>query len=144
MTRFASCALALALVACATRAPDSFAQHDPARLVGPTWAWVGTHYSDDRRVNAPDPARFTLAFQADGRVEVRADCNRGGATYTADPHRIGFGPVALTKKRCDSGSPDREFLRGLDIANGWLLRDGELFVTLRYDTGSMRFIPLKP
>ncbi len=142
MQRFAALAFELAVAACASLATEVSAQQDPATLVGPNWGWVGTLYRDLPKVEVPDPARFTLAFQPGGRANVRADCNRGGGSYTADAHRLEFGPMALTKMRCEYASADREFLRGLEAASEWSIRDGELVVILKLETGTMRFRPL--
>src|SRR5439155_1950553 len=49
-------------------------------LTSRTWHWQRTE-SDGRTVVATAPDRYTLTFQGGGRVAVRADCNRGSASY---------------------------------------------------------------
>src|SRR5689334_20704416 len=67
-------------------------------LAGGVWRWLPAGTSD-----ASD--RYTLEFMPDGRVQVRADCNRGAGRYTADPDgRLTLASIALTKIGCGAGS----------------------------------------
>jgi heat shock protein HslJ len=112
-------------------------------LSGRTWSWRGTAYGGNR-ATAPDaPERYTLEFVADGRVNVRADCNRGGARYeTGASGALSLTPVAVTKMGCPPGSKDTEFLRQLGDTAGYRFVDGDLVLTLKSDEGAMRFTPL--
>jgi hypothetical protein len=40
---------------------------------------------------------------------------------------------------CPEGSLEERFVRDLAGAAGWFLKDGDLYVDLKYDTGTMRF-----
>jgi heat shock protein HslJ len=123
--------------------PPPPAAGNAADLGGRTWAWQSTQFSDDKRVVAQAPERYTLEFLADGRVQLRADCNRGGTRFEAGANRsLTFSPAATTKMGCPRGSQDTEFLRELALVSGYLFVDGDLVLTLRADTGSMRFAPL--
>src|SRR5947208_692682 len=66
---------------------------DPT-LAGRVWTWQSSELRGERIV--PDvPERYTIEFQPDGRVQARADCNRGGAGYTAGSDRsLSITPVA--------------------------------------------------
>jgi len=123
--------------------PPAPAADDAGALIGPTWAWQGTLGADDRRATPASPDRYTLAFQADGRVQVRADCNRGGARYELGADKaLTIAPAALTKMGCPPGSSDTEFLRELGLVERFRFADGDLVLTLRGNAGSMRFSPL--
>ena len=113
------------------------------QLVGTIWMWQGTQMSDDARFFPDAPERYTLEFQLGGRVNVRADCNRGSGTYVLDGTQLSFGPMALTRAMCPPGSRDGEFLKGLQQASGYLFRGNELVLTLKFDSGSMRFNALR-
>jgi heat shock protein HslJ len=108
----------------------------PLRVV---WSWQGTQMSDGRRFVPEAPGRYTLEFQPGARVSVRADCNRGSATYVEKGDALDFGPIALTRMMCPPGSHDGEFLDGLAAVSGQLIDGGELVLTLRAAAGSMRF-----
>ncbi|HEY4136835.1 MAG TPA: hypothetical protein VGN65_00155, partial [Casimicrobiaceae bacterium] len=61
--------------------PPAIASRDDPTLGGGVWTWQGTALRGERIV--PDASeRYTIEFQSDGRVQLRADCNRGGAGYT--------------------------------------------------------------
>jgi heat shock protein HslJ len=89
---------------------------------------------------AAAPESYTLAFDGGGRVNVRADCNRGGGSYEVDGTGIKFGAIALTRMGCPPGSQDGEFLRSLVQAAKYTVDRGELVLTLA-DGAAMRFRP---
>ena len=111
---------------------------DPA-LGGHVWLWQGTELRGERI--APEaPERYTVEFQPDGRVQVRADCNRGGAGYTARADRsLSITPVATTKMGCPAGSKGTEFVRQLAEVGGYDFVDGNLMLALKSNAGAMRF-----
>ena len=110
-------------------------------LVGPVFAWQRTKMSDDAVFTPEAPERYTLTFAPGGRVEVRADCNRGTTSYEIDGTRLKFGAIALTRLACPPGSRDAAFLRGLTNVQGFLFANGDLVLTIAFDSGSMFFRP---
>jgi len=123
--------------------PPAMAAGDDAALAGRVWRWTGTQRPDGRRVTPDAPERYTLEFLADGNVQLRADCNRGSARYTAGADRsLTLSPAAVTKMGCPAGSQDTEFLRQLREVGGYRFADGDLVLALHPDAGSMRFAPL--
>ena len=123
--------------------PPAMAASDGDELVGRAWAWQSTTYSGDRRVVPEAPERYSLQFMPDGRVQLRADCNRGGARYETGVNRaLSLGPAAVTKIGCPAGSKDGEFLRQLGEVAGYRFVDGELVLALNVNGGAMRFAPL--
>ena len=123
--------------------PTMAASQGGEALGGRVWAWQRTQFSDDKVIVADAPERYTLEFMQDGRVQLRADCNRGGARYDAGAGRtLTFSPAATTKIGCPPGSQGAEFLRQLSLVSGYLFASGNLVLTLRLDTGSMYFAPL--
>jgi heat shock protein HslJ len=108
-------------------------------LTGVTWHWRGTLMGDDSGFMPADPRRYTLQFSPDGRVAVRADCNTGLGTYSLRGRALTVTVLGMTKAACESGSLDRRFLDGLRETSGYLVRNGDLILMLRYDSGTMRF-----
>jgi heat shock protein HslJ len=113
-----------------------------ATLVGPLWAWQSTAARDGTRTVARGPDRYTLQFRPDGRVDVRADCNRGTGAYAVEAQRLTIGPITLARKPCAPGSQDAAFLRGVIDARGHRLDRGELAIEVGEDAAIMRFRPL--
>jgi heat shock protein HslJ len=123
--------------------PAINAENDAAGLAGRTWSWQETQFATRGRVAPDAPERYTLEFLADGRVQLRADCNRGGAQYQMAANRgLTLSPAATTKMGCPPGSQDSEFLRQLAQVDGYRIEAGNLVLTLKLDSGSMRFVPL--
>jgi len=122
--------------------PPGPAADDAGALLATTWAWQGTLGPGDKRVTPAAPERYTLAFQSDGRVQVRADCNRGGARYEVGADgMLKIAPAALTKMGCPPGSSDTEFLRQLGLVGRFRFAEGDLVLALGGDAGAMRFSP---
>lgn len=72
---------------------------DPDReLLDTRWVLDGI-VSGDAVSSVPVGVTAALTF-SDGRVDVEAGCNRGGATAEVGDTTITFGPVALTKMAC--------------------------------------------
>lgn len=113
-------------------------------LTGTTWAWQSSSLNPDQTFRPEDPTRYTLRFEADGRVAVRADCNQGGGSYRVDGDRLSLGPIATTLIGCPPGSLDGPFLSQLNDVSTWSIRDGILFLGLGFDNGAMRFAPIIP
>ena len=154
---FVACAMALAATACqdmpqAGSAPGGAPPYVPANamppvvtaasneIVGPVWQWQRTELGGAPPVVAAAPERYTLSFQGGGRVNVRADCNRGSGSYEVDSSQLKFGAIALTKMACPAGSQDADFLRMLVKATAYAIDRGDLALTLS-DGASMRFRP---
>ncbi len=156
MRHLAVLALPIALAACATTGsggpvlpghinapPPPMATADSLPL-GVVWSWQSTQMSDGALVVPDGPGRYTLEFQPGGTVRVRADCNRGSASYVRSGSTLGIGPIALTRMACPSDTRDADFLKGLGAVSGHLIRGNDLVLTLKVDSGSMRFTSSRP
>ncbi len=111
---------------------------EPA-LTGTTWQWVST--TDPNGVTVvTDPASYTILFNTDGTANIQADCNSVGASYTtADSSSISIvlGPSTLVA--CPEGSLDQQFLAGLSNAAIYFFEEGELYMDMQADGGTLRF-----
>ena len=156
MRRFLALTLPVALAACAAtgaggpvlpglvNAPPPPMASEDSLPIGIVWSWIGTQTSDGGGVVPEGRERYTLEFLAGGTVSVRADCNRGSATYVRNGNSLGIGPIALTRMACPSDTRDAEFVKGLAAVSGHQLRGSDLVLTLKADSGSMRFISSRP
>ncbi len=110
-------------------------------LVGATWQWAGLT-TPLEQTEIADPSRYTIQFNLDGTASIMADCNLVGATYSADAAgaiTISLGPSTLAL--CPEDSQDQLFLQSLGSAAIYFNEDGQLFLDLMADAGTMRFIP---
>lgn len=103
------------------------------------WYWAGT-LSADGHDSALDAERYMLDFQDDGVVLVRADCNRGRASYSLpNRYQLSISPVGLTKMGCSEDTQDRLFLDQLSKARALGAGAEWMLVDLLDDVGVMHF-----
>jgi heat shock protein HslJ len=113
-----------------TRSPDA--------LMGKPWHWEQTVTPVDK-ITVPDPSSYTIELAPNGRLRVRADCNRGTGAYQIAAGALSLGPIATTRMACPPGSLDARYLRDLQRANAFFVEDGKLYIELREDSGTLRF-----
>jgi heat shock protein HslJ len=121
---------------------DDAARGQPS-LTGTTWQWVQTLYHNDKRTAPAKPGMYTIRFREDGVVDVRADCNRKGGTYSLQGKRLSINITHSTMAACEPGSLENEFVRNLTAGTNYFFRGGNLYVDLKFDTGTMKFSRLQ-
>lgn len=124
-------------------APTSGGTDASDELIGTTWQWVQTAYSNDSVVVADDPSRYTLLFDESGQVAVQLDCNGGSGEYTMDGSSLLFGPIASTLIACTADSQATVFAKDLNEVYSYVIEEGHLFLSLKLDTGIMEFAPME-
>jgi heat shock protein HslJ len=108
-----------------------------AAATGKVWHWADGYAGRDSQSPAPD--RYTLELAPNGRLLVRADCNRGTGAYRIGAGTLAIGPLATTRMACPPGSLDARYLGDLQRAAGFFVEGGQLFIELPVDSGTMRF-----
>lgn len=131
--------LAIGLSACQPAAP---AQPAPAAdsLESNPWEWVAfTNPVEQFQIDNPQDYRLT--FNADGTVNIKADCNTAIGAYTADDSslKIELGPMTLAA--CPPGSRSDDFVKYLGFSAIYFFQDGHLFIDLFADGGTLEFAP---
>lgn len=118
-----------------------FRAANPSELTGTAWLWQQTLYNDDRKAVPGDPAKYVVRFREDGTLGVKADCNQKGGTYSASAkeRRLSIAITHSTMAACPEGSLENEFERGLSAATSYFIKNGDLYLDLKYDSGTMRF-----
>jgi para-nitrobenzyl esterase len=106
-------------------------------LGGTSWQLVKIHNADGTSVHPDDPNKYTLAFEADGSLVARLNCNRGHGTWKSTaPGQIELGAMALTRMMClhpwlsDRIAKDWTSVQSYKIEDGRLrlrLSDGEYY-----------------
>jgi len=139
------------LLAGCTSAPPASPAHSP--LAGSRWQLLALASMDDAQgtLRPADPARYSLAFGADGRATLQLDCNRGSAGWQATPaaqdtpgRRSGslqFTALASTRAMCPPGSLAPQLARALPFVRSYLLADGQLHLSLLADGGILTWSP---
>jgi heat shock protein HslJ len=101
----------------------------PAGALVGRWQLDSFQRSDGQPVAVPTPERFTVTFEADGRLSIRADCNTCAGTYRVDRSSLTFGPqLACTQAACPSAPFDREYVTALAGATSFLVVGNDLTI----------------
>ena len=117
----------------------SAAQAQEPMLTDTVWELQQILYNNDTSLEPTNPADYTIQFFEDGTVGVQADCNVVRGTYDVQRDFIALGPSTLAA--CGPDSIDDEYRRGLEDAVGYLFEDGDLYMDLPVDVGTLRFSP---
>jgi len=120
-------------------------------LAGTSWQLLTIQSMDDARgtTHTIEPSHFTLAFGRDGRVALRLDCNHGNGDYKAiatsgaSSGSLIIGPVMMTRAMCPPPHLDQRVARDLPHVRSYLLRDGNLYLSLKADGGVYEWAPLQ-
>ena len=107
-----------------------------------SWRWEGMVSSADK-ISIEQPERYTLELQGGGKALVRADCNRGQATYKLDGRAVAIRISSMTKVACPPGSMSERYTKSLEAAVGQRIRGDNLFLDLPGGGGTMKFVRAK-
>lgn len=114
----------------------------PAQELGGTsWKWTTSQFSDGKTDTPSDPNQYLLTFNADGTVGIKADCNQVGGTYTTEGNQLTITVGPSTLVACPEGSLGGEYVRQLGLVSSYSLKDGNLILEFKLDSGSMTFAP---
>ncbi len=111
-------------------------------LSGTSWQLVKFQGGDERTLTPDDKTKYTLQFNADGRVAARIDCNRGTATWKASGSQLQLGPLALTRAACVSPVLHDRIAKDWEYVRSYIVKDGHLFLSLMADAGIYEFEPM--
>lgn len=138
-TALTAWALVAMLAACAPAAsPDA-----DRSLTGTSWQLVRFEGGDGTMLTPADRSRYTIHFASDGMASMRIDCNRGGSTWsTGGSGTIRFGPLKTTRAMCPPGSLYDHIVKQWPFVRGYVIRGGNLFLSLMADGGIYEFEPV--
>lgn len=152
------------LSACASQEPEPTTTPEPTTAVPPTaapteeiseveaemldlgaltehpWQWTSfTGPVEQFDVETPD--RYRVLFNDDSTVNIVADCNNAAGEYTEDAGAltITIGPATLAA--CPPDSRSDQFITYLSSASGYFFQDGNLYIDLFADGGTMVLAP---
>lgn len=115
---------------------------NPLAVDGLTWLWKETQYSNDEIVTPSDSTQFEAQFTNDGQFSSSTDCNTVGGSYILDNNNLSFGNLFSTKMACMNETKEMEYSNMLAEVTSYMIDgSGNLVLMLKYDTGSMIFMP---
>ena len=116
----------------------------PKTVTNITWQWSNlTEQSPTSQSKIPNPENYTITFQDDGKVAVKADCNRVSGTYKWDKQglKIELGPS--TKAMCSPDSLGQQFTDMLSQVTTGRLDRGNLVLETNDRMQRLDFVKAK-
>jgi heat shock protein HslJ len=129
-------ALALALTACSGGGSSA------DTITGIVWEWTAMQETVPANLSAVPPAEignYTITFNDDGTVEIKADCNQVGGSYTMSGSDLTITLGASTLAFCGEASSDVIYLASLEKVSSYAVVDGSLQLKFADDAGKMDF-----
>jgi para-nitrobenzyl esterase len=100
--------------------------------------------NDGTTLMPDDRGKYTVEFDAGGRLVARIDCNRGRGTWeSTSSSGLHFGPLALTRAKCPPGSLHDQIVNQWESIRSFAVKDGHLFLSLMAGGGIYEFEPAK-
>jgi len=131
----------IVLLAACARQPTAPVPADPLQsLKANPWQWVG-FTNPVEQFSVERPQDYLLTFNADGTVNIRADCNNAAGTYTAEASSLKIAVGPMTMAACPPDSHSDRFVQLLGASAIYFFKDGHLFIDLFADSGTLEFAP---
>ncbi len=112
-------------------------------LAETAWQLVKFQGSDDTTRTPDDRSKYTIEFGSGGRLTARVDCNRGRGTWkSSGSNQIEFGSLALSRAKCPAGSLHDQIVKQWGNIRSYVVKDGDLFLSLMADGGTYEFEPI--
>lgn len=111
-----------------------------AKLRGNAWQWAA-YSGPTESFTVNEPGNYTLTFNTDGSLVVKADCNQAAGSYQGEGGSltIELGPV--TAAACGDDSRGEQLLKLLGSAALYRFDDANLIIELMADGGTLSFVP---
>jgi len=140
--KWAWLAALLLTAGCSASGPTALANAQ-ADLGGTSWELIEFQGPDDKTLVPEAPNKYTIAFESDGSMSARIDCNSGQATWTAPKrNQLVLGPLALTRAMCPSAPLSERLLRDWALVRSYSIKQGHLILALTANGGIYEFAPL--
>lgn len=112
-------------------------------LAPAAWMWIETLDSSGKKIRPENPSSYSAQFEEDGRVGLQLDCNVGSGSFTVDGDKVDITPGLTTLMACPQPTWAMEFTQHLDSAAIYFFQDGQLFLDMKADAGTMRLVKIK-
>ncbi len=120
-------------------APSQPAGSNLQRLTTGVWKWQQSADSSGQTWTSPNPANYTVQFNADGSVAAKLDCNQSNGTYKADETNLTITLGATTMMACPPPTLDSVFTQQLGMVSSYFFDGNNLILLWKADSGSMKF-----
>jgi heat shock protein HslJ len=138
--------IALLVSACGNQTATPTAVPAPAdnqaKLQANAWKWVAFKGPNEIIATVSNTPDYTLTFNADGSLAVKADCNQAVGSYKAADGALTLTLGPVTAAACGKNSYSERLLKLLPGAALYRIDGNDLVIDLKADGGTLSFIPL--
>ena len=127
------------LLFCAFNFNPAFAQEES--LANTSWQLVVIYGFNNSEFIPSNPENYILRFRLESRLQIEADCNQAGATWTQDMDRLTLTDLVTTRKLCVQPSLFNRFIMNLDRSESYELLDDQLILRTNSEADWMLFEP---
>jgi heat shock protein HslJ len=102
----------------------------PSEITDITWKLESVARVGSALVSVPNPEQYTVRFESNNRLSVRADCNTCTGTYTLDGSSLSIPPtMACTLIACPTPGLDTLFTSALSTVRTATVVENQLVLT---------------
>ena len=127
------------LVICAVNFNPVSAQEKS--LENTSWQLIAIYGFNNSEFIPNNPENYLMRFRLESRLQIEADCNQAGATWTQDIDRLTLTDLVTTRKLCVQPSQFNRFIMNLDRSESYELLDDQLILRTNSEADWMLFEP---
>jgi heat shock protein HslJ len=130
---FVLCLTPFILVACGSSTTSG------GSLTGVVWQLISVKFDGQSITNIiSESDTYTIEFQTNGTVNVKADCNMAILTYSTNGNQLTIKAGPMTLAYCGPASLSNEYVQALQQATSYTLQNDTLTINFG-SNGSMNF-----
>jgi heat shock protein HslJ len=113
-----------------------------SNILGVIWKWESFTPDTGEPVTVDNPESYEFMLLPTGIIRLKADCNSGSGTHWIDADgSISIEVLALTRAACPPDSLSSDFVGLLNKVSAYWVDEGNLFLAVGGDGGTMMFSP---
>jgi heat shock protein HslJ len=101
----------------------------PTAITNITWKLEVIERVDGVTIAVPNPEQYTVRFEDDGQLSVRADCNTCTGRYVLEGSSLFVNAVACTRAYCGLTSFDVSYAEALESVRMATVSGNQLTIT---------------
>ena len=110
-------------------------------LENTSWQLIAIYGFNNSEFIPNNPENYLMRFRLESRLQIEADCNQAGATWTQDIDRLTLTDLVTTRKLCVQPSLFNRFIMNLDRSESYELLDDQLILRTNSEADWMLFEP---
>jgi len=110
-------------------------------LENTSWQLVAIYGFNNSEFIPANPENYLLRFRLNSRLQIEADCNQAGATWTQEENSLTLTEMVTTRKLCVRPSLFNRYIMHLERSESYELENERLFIRTSSDADWMLFEP---